>query len=197
VHVSGRFSLRAAVTLAPLAIPAAFVGGVAEFTYISLLPVYATQAGAAADDGLLLLSTLMAGGIVLQFAVGWLADRVDRARLLAALGVALAATTVLLGVLVHRGGLATVAAFVLGGVVLGFYAVGLALLGEQTPPGHLALANAAFLMAYELGAVAGPLAGGAAMDLVRPHGLAAVVATAGLAFALHAWRHRSRRFRPR
>ncbi len=190
LHDPGRSSLGAVVRLAPVALAAALVGGIAEFGYISLLPVYAVQTGADADTALRLLSVLLVGGIVLQFALGWLADRVDRLRLLAVLGVALAVLAVVLAALVDVPGVAFAAAFALGGVVLAFYALGLTVLGQQVPTAQLVLANAAFLMSYEAGAVGGPLLGGLAMDLWPPHGLAVVVAAAGLLLAGYAVRAR-------
>jgi MFS family permease len=183
MHPAGRFDLRGAVALAPVAIGAAFVGGIAEFGYLSLLPSYAAAAGLGDSAALRLLTVLIVGGITLQFAIGWLADRVDRRRLLGGLSGTLAVSAVVLAVTIDAGPAAYAATFVLGGVVMGFYAVGLAILGQQVPVHRLALANAAFLMGYEGGAVVGPVLGGAAMDAWRPHGLAVFVAVAGLAFA--------------
>ncbi len=194
LHDPGRFSPRAVVGLAPVAMAAALVGGVVEFGYISLLPVYAVAAGADADTALRLLSVLLVGGIVLQVALGWLADRVDRLTLLAGLGIALAVLAPVLALAlagpVDVPGAALAAAFVLGGVVLAFYALGLTILGQQVPAGRLVLANAGFLMTYEAGAVGGPLLAGLAMDLWPPHGLAVVICAAGLGIAAHALRAR-------
>jgi MFS family permease len=187
----GRFRFREVIALAPLALAASATGGVVEFGYISLLPVYAVEAGASDSTALRLLSVLLVGGIVLQFGIGWLADHVDRTALLAALGVALAALAALLAVLITVDGLAFAAAFVLGGVVMAFYAVGLALLGQHVPRQRLVLANAGFLMAYETGAVVGPLLGGIAIDDWPPHGIVLVTATAGLALAAYAWSARA------
>jgi MFS family permease len=181
-HDTGRFDVRQAVALAPVAIAAAVVGGVAEFGYISLLPSYALDAGLTESEGLRLLTVLLVGGMALQWGIGWLADRVDRRALLAALGVTLAATATLMALAIGSAAGALLAAFVLGGTVMGFYAVGLALLGERVPVERLALANAAFLMAYEGGATVGPVVGGAAMDVWRPHGVAVVMVAVALAF---------------
>lgn len=186
-----RFSLRAAVALAPLAMAAAAVGGVAEFGYISLLPAYALEAGASTTTSLRLLSVLLVGGITLQLLVGWLADHVDRHRLLAALGVCLAVGSTVFALLVGRGGAAAyLAAFALGGVVIAFYAVGLTMLGGQVPASRLAVANGAFLVSYETGATVGPVLGGAAMDVWAPHGLAVLVVAVGLGFAVLVTRDR-------
>ncbi len=185
VPAHGRVSLVAAVRLAPLAMLAAAVGGVAEFGYISLLPAYAVEAGATTTTSLRLLTVLLVGGICLQVLVGWLADHVDRTRLLAALGTVLAGGAALFATQVGTGGVpAYLAAFALGGVVVAFYAVGLTMLGERVPTGQLVVANAGFLVSYEVGATVGPVLGGAAMDLWPPHGLALLVALVGAGFAV-------------
>jgi MFS family permease len=193
LQTPGRFGLREVIALAPVALAASATGGVVEFGYISLLPVYAVEAGASDSTALRLLSVLLVGGIVLQFGIGWLADRIDRTALLAALGVALAALAVLLAAVIGTDGPAFAAAFVLGGVVMAFYAVGLALLGQHVPRERLVVANAGFLTAYEAGAVVGPLVGGAAIDAWPPHGIAVVTVAAGLALAVHTWTVRRRR----
>ncbi|MFC3689848.1 MFS transporter [Aquipuribacter hungaricus] len=180
----GTVRLPAAVRLAPLAMLAAVVGGVAEFGYISLLPAYALEAGASTTTSLRLLTVLLVGGICLQVLVGWLADHVDRSRLLAGLGLVLAVGATGFAGLVGTGGApAYLAAFALGGVVVAFYAVGLTMLGERVPAGQLAVANAGFLVSYEVGATVGPVLGGAAMDVWPPHGLAVLVAVVGVGFA--------------
>lgn len=180
----GRFRLRAALALAPVAMAAALVGGVAEFGYIALVPSYALASGLPADQSVHVLTALIVGGVSLQAVVGTLADRMDRVRLLAWLGVALAGGVAVLALAADTFTGSLVAAFALGGVVTGFYSVGLAVLGGRVPVAALAAANAAYLMSYEAGAVVGPLVGGAAIDVWRPHGLAVVMAAAGLVFAL-------------
>ena len=168
--------------LAPLAMLAAAVGGVAEFGYISLLPAYAVEAGASTTTSLRLLTVLLVGGICLQVLVGWLADHVDRRRLLAALGVVLAVGAAGFAALVGRGGLRRLRRGLRPG------RGGRRLLRRRAHharrarrrPAQLVVANAGFLVAYEVGATVGPVLGGAAMDLWRPHGLApSLVAVVG------------------
>ncbi|MGF1646698.1 MAG: MFS transporter [Kineosporiaceae bacterium] len=183
LHRGGRFRLRSAIGLAPVAMAAALIGGVAEFGYISLVPSYALATGLAEARAVHVLTALILGGVVLQAVVGLLADRLDRVRLLAGLGVALSMGVLGLAVTAGSFPASLVAAFLLGGVATGFYSVGLAVLGSGVPVASLAAANAAYLMSYEAGAVVGPLVGGAALDAWRPHGLAVVMAAAGLAFA--------------
>jgi MFS family permease len=182
VEDPGRVSLRAALGLAPLGGLAALVGGMVEFGYISLLPLYAVSAGVAEGAALRLLTVLLVGGVVLQLAVGALADRVDRSLVLAGLGLTLAGAATGFAVVVTSPGWGAVAAVVLGGVVMGFYSVGLALLGSRVPRERLVVANAGFLLAYETGAVVGPVLGGVAIDVWKPHGLAVLAAAVGVLF---------------
>lgn len=178
----GRFRVRSALGLAPVAMAAALIGGVAEFGYISLVPSYALATGLPEAQAVHVLTALILGGVALQAAVGVLADRLDRVRLLAGLGVALSLGVLSLALTAGSFAASLVAAFLLGGVVTGFYSAGLAVLGSRVPVASLAAANAAYLMSYEAGAVVGPLVGGAALDAWRPHGLAVVMAAAGLVF---------------
>ena len=83
----------------------------------------------------------------------------------------------MLGPLGLTGGEAAYAvAFMLGGVVLGFYTVGLAIVGEEVEPRDLAEANAAFLVMYQLGAIVGPAAAGLAMTFAPVEGFVIIMA---------------------
>ncbi len=63
------------------------------------------------------------------------------------------------------------ALFVWGGVIGGLYTVGLAALAEKFHGPKLGDANAAYIMMYALGMMAGPPALGLGLDLASPHGL--------------------------
>ena len=123
----------------------------------------------------------MVGGIVLQFVIGWLCDRVSRDAVMIAVGFCCAALAIATALLIDSPATRFILTFLLGGAVLGFYSVGLIVLGTRVPVGELAVANAAFLMAYQAGSIIGPGVGGVAMDLWQPHGF--VVAMAVFAFA--------------
>ena len=72
--------------------------------------------------------------------------------------------------------------FIWGGTLLGIYTVGLSLLGQTTSAGALAAANAAFIVAYEIGSIAGPVTAGVAMDAIGPNGLLLLVGGVSLVF---------------
>lgn len=188
----GAGGLLRAARLAPLSLAGAVAAGTAEMGFLALLPVYAIASGVAEGAALRLLAALMLGGLALQLAVGWLSDRLrSRAALLAALALACAGLTASLPLTVSEGWLGLANAFLLGGAVLGFYSVSLTMLGERVRGGDLALANAAFIMAYQVGAMAGPAIGGAALGWERaafPALIAGVALALAAATAAVAWR---------
>ena len=61
--------------------------------------------------------------------------------------------------------------FVWGGVASGIYPVALSMAGDRFQGTDLVAINAAIIMAYGLGALAGPALGGVAIDISDPQGL--------------------------
>lgn len=173
-----------AVRRAPTVAGAALLAGLSESACYMLLPVYGVRAGVGEAAALTWLTVLIVGAIALQVPLGWLADRVDRRRLL---GLAAVAGTVLplaLLLALDRPWLAWTLLFLLGGIALGYYTVGLALLGTRFAPGELAVANAAFMVLYETGTTAGPALAGLAMQAWAPHGYLLALAAFPAAYAL-------------
>jgi len=180
------------VLAAPTVTGAALMAGLSEMALFMLLPVYGLRAGLVESDALWLLTVLIAGAILLQFPLGWLADRVDRRLLLGVMAALSALLVPLLAPALANPWLSWPLLFVLGGLVLGYYTVGLALLGARFRPSELALANAAFVVLYETGAALGPGLAGAAMDIWSPSGYLAFFSAAGALFAVLALARRRR-----
>ncbi|ARE85363.1 putative MFS-type transporter YcaD [Roseovarius mucosus] len=174
----------------PVMAVGAFVAGFTEALIFSLLTLWGLETGLDETGALRLLTTCIIGGVVLQFAVGIMADRIGRQRLLGLIGLALIAIGALLQL--STGGLVFVAAFITGGLILALYGLSLILLGERFSPAQLAAASAAFLILYQLGSVTGPLVAGAAMDLGGAVGFVFSLSGAGLAIALVAFTTRTR-----
>ena len=172
-----------AVLLAPVAMIAGVVGGVLEFGHFVMLPIYALQTGAGESEALRLLSVFIVGGILLQFVVGWLADRASARTVL--IGGALLFALVAGGLpILSEPWMRAVAVFIMGGLGVGFYTLSLTHIGQRVRVHELAVANAAFLITYQVGAMVGPTIGGVAMGLWRPHGFVAAMIAAALIGAL-------------
>jgi MFS family permease len=159
-----------ALRRAPTVGGAALLAGLSESACYMLLPVYGVRAGVGEGAALTWLTVLILGAIALQTPIGWIADRMDRRRLLG-VGAGLGALLpVALYAALDQPWLLWPLLFLMGGVALGYYTVGLALLGARFAPGELAVANAGFMMLYETGTTGGPVLAGAAMELWAPHG---------------------------
>lgn len=170
--------------------------GCVEFGAMALVAVWGVRSGMAEADAALLLSVFALGAVVLQLPLGWAADRFDRRALLAAIaacsvaapfGMALAAPSF--------PALAAIAGF-WGATSVGLYTVALTEIGARYRGTRLAVANAAVVLGYGLGAMAAPTGFGAAMDLIPPDGLmfgAAAVALLYLGLALAGFARRRRR----
>jgi MFS family permease len=141
----------------------AWCQGFLEGAMVSFLAIYLLAAGLSEDMASWLMSGLMVGVILFQVPVAWLADRWGRtAALLCCYVVALTGMTCLfisLGV-----AWLAIALFAVGACSGAFYPLGLALLGERTPPAGLARANSWFLAINCIGSVIGPALAGRAMQ---------------------------------
>jgi MFS family permease len=164
-----------ALRLAPTAMAAAFMGGFAEITNLSLIPNVALAAGWSQDAALGLLTVMTMGGILLQYPLGWLSDKMYRINLLVGACVLFVAFSLLLPWALQNTVAAFVVMFLIGGVILGFYALGLAIVGERVTSAELAAVNAAFIVMYQVGALLGPIISGIAMTEKPVHGFVATV----------------------
>lgn len=62
----------------PLVMAAAFVTGFVDTSLFTLIPIHEVRAGHAEQLALLSLSVFTAGNLVLQYPLGWIADRTNR-----------------------------------------------------------------------------------------------------------------------
>ncbi len=183
-----------AFAAAPLVMMAAFLAGFTDQGALSHLAIFAERKGMTTDTAILLLTIMVAANLVLQPVVGWLADRVDRRRLLILCGVIFFVVPLGLEYLFDRPWALWPLLVLWGGASLGSYTVALTILGDRFEPARLAAANAAVVGLYQLGAILGPPAGGAGMDAFGNGGLMWVLSSVALLFLIFAaWRGRVRR----
>lgn len=161
--------------LSPIAMAVAVLAGVLEMSHFALLANVAISAGAGAERALEFLTVLLIGGLLLQFPIGWLADKAPRIVVTVALALAYIALAVALPQLLTSTALGVPVVFVLGGIVIGFYTLGLVMIGEHVGPNELAIANAAFIMMYQVGGILGPAIAGFAMTYEPIYGFTAIM----------------------
>lgn len=157
------------------AIPVLLVA-VATFSFfdgavLALWVVYGVGRALTAEGAALSLAVLVIGNVVLQYPIGWLADRVSR-RLLLTL---LSGLTFIGGLVLPQMSLASPLTYVFlffwGAIGFGVYTLSVTLIGQYLTGSRLVAANAAFGIMWGIGFMLGPVAAGAAMERIGGSGL--------------------------
>lgn len=167
-----RASIRAISPRAPLILSAVALFGLYESALITLLPIWGVRIGLSDRLAAATVSAIYLGSLFLQIPIGWTSDRLSRRAVLRLRG---AVGLVGAGIPPLVSGMHIVLFAVLllwGGVASGIYPIALSMAGDRFRDDELVAVNAALISAYGLGALAGPVLGGAAMDAWNPQGLA-------------------------
>ena len=150
--------------VAPIAMAGVFVYAVLEASQFALLPIYALARGMGEGAAAGLLSVWISGNILLQYPLGWLGDRWSRPRVMLLCAVIAVAGQLMVSSVVAVPALLWPLLVLLGGVMGGLYTLALTLVGERFRGADLTQANTAFVMTFQLGAIAGPPYAGALMQ---------------------------------
>ncbi|WP_442578664.1 MFS transporter [Mesorhizobium sp. ASY16-5R] len=171
--------------LAPVAMAATVLNAAIETAGLSFLAIYAINLGWPEGQATQLMSCMMIGAILLQLPIGWLGDKMNRGRLLVALA-ATAAGGALIWPLALQNEIVTYAVlFLWGGAFVGIYTIVLTIVGSRFKGTELVGIYAAMGLMWGVGALAGPLLAGAAMQTTT-HGLTFFAAAACAAFMVFA-----------
>lgn len=174
-------SLREVLTVSPLGCAGIFVMGGVYSAMFGMSAVYGTEAGLGLGQISIFVASFYVGGLLLQYPIGWISDRMDRRVLILAISVLAAALAV---VAVLGGGLfwlLLTAAFLFGGMANPLYALLVAYTNDFLEHEQMAAAGGRLIFINGVGAIFGPLAVGAIMGAIGPSGyfiyLAVLMAT--------------------
>ncbi len=132
--------------------------------------VWGSMAGLTVREITLFVGLMYVGGLVLQYPIGWLSDRIDRRRLILGLS-AWAAVVMLVPFLFDVPFWALlVVAFLLGGIINPLYSVLIAYTNDFLGKDQMAAASAGLIFLNGFGAIFGPLASGWLIENVGPSG---------------------------
>ena len=155
---------------APIILIAVGMFAIIDAANLSFLPVYGVKKGLDQATASLALTAFIAGNIVLQFPVGWLADHFRKRWVMAGCGIATALASALIplsfGTWVFWP-LLTIA----GAASAGIYTVSLAELGERFSGHELVTGMASISTTWGVGALLGSLVAGWSMQGFGPDGL--------------------------
>ena len=151
--------------LAPEIMLLNFTYAAAVEAFLAFFPLFGLQVGLSEVRSLSLLTVFGVGGVLLQMPLGWLADHVDRRRMLLACVFLTVLGCMLLPALITIKAIAPAFAFGLGGIEGMIYAMGVILLGQRFRGVELATASVVFTTMWGAGTMIGPAAVGLGMDL--------------------------------
>jgi MFS family permease len=171
-------SLFQALRRKPLAMLTGLTDGFVFQTLLVFIPLYFMRLGSPESSALFFLALFFIGGVMLQFLIGYMLDRMPAAVVLiiwcsfviAGLGLIASVRDVPL--------LAWPLMLLMGGGGAAIYTAGLASINDGFTPAEMPSGTAAFSVFWYIGGLSGPAAAGYAMDIWNPHGMPAVVAMA-------------------
>ncbi|SFB81367.1 MFS transporter [Tropicimonas isoalkanivorans] len=164
------------------------LGGVFSALY-GMASVYGAQAGMAVPEISAFVAAIYLGGMVMQYPIGWLSDRVDRRGLVLAISVLGAVASSLAMAMDQSFAALLAAAFFIGGAATPLYALLLAYVNDHLDYEEMAGASAGLVFINGVGAVAGPLVTGWIMGVAGPEGFFLFLAVLCSTLAAYAgWR---------
>ncbi len=185
-----RFGFRRLYAISPLGIAGAFSSGLLLGAIYGLGPYFARQVGLDLGGTTAFMGMVIVGGLALQWPIGRLSDRFDRRAVLCWLCFAIAVVGLAAAVL---GGLGRpwlmALAPLLGGVTFTLYPLSVSHANDFIAPSDLVPMSGGLLVAYGVGAMAGPTGAAAVMAGFGPEGLFLFCSAVGvLTAAFGRWR---------
>jgi MFS family permease len=186
IDVARPMSLRDLFRGSPLGTVGIFLLGGIFATQSGMSAVFGTQIGLTASQVSMFVAMLFAGALVLQHPIGWLSDRMDRRNLIFGAAI-LGLLSCAIGWFTSGGLLLLmVSAFFAGGVTTPLYALFLAHANDTLSSEDMPAASGALVFTFGLGAIAGPLISGWAMQRFGPFAFWLVLGATFGAIALYA-----------
>jgi MFS family permease len=188
--------IRRLIEASPLACMGMFLLGGVFAAQFGMSAVYGSRAGLSVGQISLMVSIIYAAALVLQYPIGWVSDRIDRRLLiliLAAAGGVAALASVWFGDYFY---VVLFSAALMGGTSNPLYALLIAYANDYLDRSDMAAASGGLLFINGLGAIAGPLIVGWALDRFGPPGYWVYISLLMLGLAAYAaWRMTRRKSR--
>jgi MFS family permease len=188
-------NLRELWRTSPLGLMGSFCAGMVNASFYSLAPVFALGLGLDVSGISRFMASVIFGGLLLQYPVGRLSDRIDRRVVLSMVTLATAAACVAI-VLVFEWNprWIYVPAVIYGGLSFTVYSLCAAHANDFAPVEKLVQTASGLLTAYGFGAFLGPIVAAAFMGWIGPEGLfvmSAIVSAFLGSFAIYRMRRRA------
>lgn len=175
-------SILAFLPHAPLLLMAVGIMALFDSAVLALMPIYGLQQGLEEATAAMAVGVLVAGNVMFQFPIGWLADRLHRRMLMLVCTALTVVGCFILPLVIGDPLLLWPLLFLWGAMAFGVYPVAMAELGDRFSGAMLLAGNAAFAVMWGVGGIVGAPSTGGAMQLLGPDGLPMTLALCYSAF---------------
>lgn len=179
-------SLRQLYRISPLGVVGCIVCGLVNSAFYALAPVFVLGVGLDATAVAQFMGVAILAGLVLQWPLGKLSDVFDRRTILVCIAGASMLLAVGIALFGDRQFWLLLLALGYGGTAFTIYGIAVAHANDYLDPGQMVPASAGLLIAYGIGAVAGPTVAAAAMEAAGAAGLFGFIAASFAALAVFA-----------
>ena len=166
----------------PQSLTAITVAGMMAGAFYGLAPAYAASKGMATEDVTMFMSVTILAGLLAQWPMGKISDRIPRSRILRFNAAVLTILTLLIALLPLTGALLLIATFCYGVLAFTLYPIASAFANQNVEQNDRVALSATVLLTFGLGACFGPLMASGLMQLGGPSMLYAFISCC--AFAL-------------
>lgn len=182
-------SARLLYAASPLGIVGVGMTGLMLGAFYTLGAVYARRLGLDLSSTALFMTVVIAGGVAMQWPIGWLSDRIDRRRVIIGTLAIVALTSLGLATLQNAGAALMPLGALFGSLAFALYPLCVAHTNDHLQPEQRVGASGGLVLVYSVGAALGPMAGSSAMAGFGQGGLFIYIgACAGLALLFGIWR---------
>lgn len=184
-----RMSFAALFRTSPLGCVGIFLMGGVFSALFGMASVWGSLAGLSVGEISAFVAAIYVGGLVFQYPIGWLSDRMDRRKLVLALAALGAISMAAAMVLPDSFAVLLALALAVGGIANPIYSLLLAHTNDYLDAADMPAASAGLLFINGLGAIGGPLLTGWLMEAVGDRGFFLYIAILMALLALYAaWR---------
>ncbi|MCP4671439.1 MAG: MFS transporter [Desulfobacula sp.] len=181
--------LRRILKKAPMGIAGCFISGLFVSSFYTMGPVFCHQINLSVSQISYFMTTIVLGGLLLQWPVGAFSDRFDRSAVIPFLGVFFAVISGLMIVAAQSDFTVLLATAVLfGGLLFTIYPSAVARAHDMFETKDVVNVSSALLLFFGMGAIIGPIASSTAIELFdTPYGFFIFLSGASAVFALFSY----------
>ena len=191
-----RMTLVQLFRISPLGCVGTFLLGGVFAAIFGMASVFGTEKGLTVAEISAFVAAIYLGGLVFQFPIGWVSDRMDRRQLILGLTAAGALLTLAGAALSEIYAVVLGLGFVIGGVANPLYSLIIAYTNDFLQPSDMAAASGGLLFINGLGAMLGPVVLGTLMTRFGADAFFGYVAVLFALIALYALYRMTRRAAP-